>query len=169
MLSLVPRLFIDQGTRLDIFWTVTVWMPLWKASPHLFFSWSRTPEQGTLVRANSNTLPIRKVYKLLTDVDQAGCILHKPNPRSTQEWKPEKTACVRTRQWGSATTSTTMVWYLHKENAPSLLELIRPHPTVRKHDNSHSRTVSWLAASWWQLSWHFYLYQNTMSVAYIMW
>lgn len=49
-------------------------MPLWKASPHLFFSWSRTPEQGTLVRANSNTLPIRKVYKLLTDVDQAGCI-----------------------------------------------------------------------------------------------
>ena len=140
-------------------------MPLWKASPHLFFSWSRTPEQGTLVRANSNTLPIRSVQT--ADWCRSSWV-HKPNPHSTQEWKPEKTACGRTRQWGSATTSTTMVWYLHKENVPSLLELIRPHPTVRKHDNSHSRTVSWLAASWWQLSWHFYLYQNTMSVAYIV-
>ena len=50
--SPVHRLFNGLGVRLASSWTVAVERPLWKASAQIFFSQTRTAEQGNSVRGN---------------------------------------------------------------------------------------------------------------------
>lgn len=143
----LPCMVLSLVPRLDSFWTVAVWMPLWKP---VLTSSSIGPE----LLSKGLSLEQTAIHAHKESVQTADWCrsswLHKPNPCSNAM---QRKLLVEGLGSEEVLLQALLCFVIYtKENAPSLLELIRPQPTVRKHDNSHSWTGTWLAASWWQLS-----------------